>query len=126
MKSGERRSECEYLEFFFYVLGRCVVVEGSGGAFGWRARGHPTPKRAQNEFVFRKKTMFMAWRVRGGVRARGAAIGARAGVRARPRSASRHTYRAPHTCARATHTTHTRNTTCAPYLCHLIYFNSIK
>lgn len=103
---------------FFYVLGRCGVMDGGGDEGRRRARGHPNPKRTQNEFVFGKKTRFMAMRVCGGVRVSGAAIGSRGCVSARPRSASRHTYRAlwwRHTRAPRTHTQArtATNTTCA-------------
>lgn len=104
---------------------------------GWCARGRPYPKLTQNEFVFRKKSRFMAQQVYGGVRVRGAAIGRRAPVcvRAPARPLTIPTARAarraihPHRSHIHSHT-FTRALAIQPapdiYLYHLFYFKLIK
>lgn len=94
-------------------------MEGFRFEGGWCARVRPYSKRAQNEHVFRKKSRFLAARVRGSVRARRARIGgARACVCVRPCSASRHTYRAPRRERVRTHT-------CALTACDAVFLTSI-
>lgn len=111
--------------FFFYVFYGCKHMKGVSYVSGWCARGRSHPKRVQNEYVFHKKTRFMAARQRGGVRAWGAAIGRRVDVcvRAPARPLAIPTARqraATHAHMRA------RSTTCARYLyCHIYFQNYI-